>query len=110
MKASLAVVIVARFPRKEEVHKVDTRTNTCVESSEKGDIAVALALPHARGLSDEVLEAFRVRAIQGCELEFTRSDVAALVGVTQEIISRRWTACIAVGSGRPARESKRTTR
>jgi transposase len=58
---------------------------------------MTLTLPDARGLSDEVLEALRVRAIHGCELGFTQADVAALLGVSQETVSRWWTAYAAGG-------------
>lgn len=58
---------------------------------------MALSLPDSRGLSDEVLEALRVRAIRGCELGFTQADIAALLGVKQETVSRWWTAYSAGG-------------
>src|ERR1700745_3847357 len=63
----------------------------------KEDIAMTLSLPDARQLSDEVLEALRLRAVRGCELGFTQSDVADLLGVSQETVSRWWTAYIAGG-------------
>src|SRR3954468_19541854 len=49
---------------------------------------MALSLPDARQLSDEVLEALRLRALRGCELGFTEADVADLLGVCRETISR----------------------
>jgi transposase len=58
---------------------------------------MALSLPDARQLSDEVLEALRVRAVRGCELGFTQTDVADLLGVSQETVSRWWTAYTAGG-------------
>jgi transposase len=42
-------------------------------------------------LSDEVLEALRLRAVRGCELGFTEVDIADLLGVSQETVSRWWT-------------------
>src|SRR3954452_16792487 len=54
--------------------------------------AMALTLPDARQLSDDVLEALRLRAIRGCELGFTEADVAALLGVSRETVSRWWSA------------------
>ena len=39
---------------------------------------MALSLPDARQLSDEVLEALRLRALRGCELGFTQAEVANL--------------------------------
>jgi transposase len=43
-------------------------------------------------LSDEVLEALRLRALRGCELGFTEVVVADLLGVSRETVSRWWTA------------------
>lgn len=59
---------------------------------------MALSLPDARGLSDEVLEALRVRAIHGRDLGFTEVALAALLGVAPETISR-W--CTAYAGGGP---------
>ena len=42
---------------------------------------MAITLPDARQLSDEVLEALRLRAVHGCELGFTEADVADLLGI-----------------------------
>jgi transposase len=53
---------------------------------------MALSLPDARQLSDEVLEALRLRALRGIELGFTEVDIADLLGVSQETVSRWWTA------------------
>jgi transposase len=53
---------------------------------------MALLLPDARELSDDVLEALRLRAVRGCELGFTEADVAALLGVCRETVSRWWSA------------------
>lgn len=53
---------------------------------------MALSLPDARGLSDEVLEALRVRAVHGCELGYTEAQIAALLGVAPETVSRWWVA------------------
>jgi transposase len=60
---------------------------------------MALSLPDARQLSDEVLEALRLRAVRGCELGFTQGDIADLLGVSQETVSRWWTAYSAGGPG-----------
>jgi transposase len=57
---------------------------------EKGIMAVSL--PDARELSDEVLVALRLRALHGCELGFTEADVADLLGVCRETVSRWWSA------------------
>ena len=53
---------------------------------------MALQLPDARLLSDEILEALRVRAVHGCERGFSETDLADLLGVARETICRWWTA------------------
>jgi len=53
---------------------------------------MAVSLPDARQLSDEVLEALRLRALRGCELGFTESQVANLLGVARETVCRWWSA------------------
>ncbi len=60
---------------------------------------MALSLPDARQLSDDVLEALRLRAVRGCELGFTQADIADLLGVSQETVSRWWTAYTTGGLG-----------
>src|SRR3954468_20626480 len=59
---------------------------------EKEDNAMALSLPDARQLSDEVLDALRLRALRGRELGFTEADLADLLGVSRETVSRWWSA------------------
>src|SRR5947207_3057740 len=46
-------------------------------SCSMGSVIVAILLPDARELSDDVLEALRLRALRGCELGFTEADVAS---------------------------------
>src|SRR5690242_13318764 len=58
---------------------------------------MALFLPDARQLSDEVLEALRLRALRGCELGFGEADVADLLGVSREAVSRWWSAYVSGG-------------
>jgi transposase len=53
---------------------------------------MALPLPDARELSDEVREALRLRAIRGCQLGFTEVQIADLLGVARETVSRWWSA------------------
>lgn len=53
---------------------------------------MAVSLPDTRELSDEVLEALRLRALHGCELGFTEAEVADLLGVCRETVSRWWSA------------------
>src|SRR5262245_47479912 len=60
---------------------------------------MAISLPDARRLSDEVLEALRLRALHGCELGFTEADVADRLGVSPETVSRWWTADAEGGPG-----------
>src|SRR5262245_46194477 len=69
---------------------------------------MAITLPDARQLSDEVLEALRLRALRGCELGLSEGDVAALLGVARETVSRWWSAYQAKGlDGLPAQRSGR---
>ena len=66
-------------------------------------------MPDARLLSDDILQALRLRALRGCELGFTEADVANLLGVSRETVSRWWSAYPSQGpdalpqerSGRP---------
>jgi transposase len=68
-----------------------------------------IQLPDARHLSDEALLALRLRALRGIELGYSEVDLADLLGVCHETISRWWTAYAADGlpslpgdrSGRP---------
>src|SRR5437763_1234934 len=53
---------------------------------------MAISLPDARELSDDVLEAVRLRALRGCELGFAEAEVADLLGVCRETVSRWWSA------------------
>lgn len=53
---------------------------------------MAVPLPDARQLSDEVLEALRLRALRGCELGLTEETLADLLGVARETVSRWWSA------------------
>jgi transposase len=71
---------------------------------------MAVSLPDARQLPDVVLEALRLRAVRGCELGFSEIDVAEMLGVSREAVSRWWSAYASAGldalpherSGRPA--------
>lgn len=58
---------------------------------------MAISLPDARELSDDVLEALRLRALHGCELGFPEADVADLLGVARETVCRWWSAYVAGG-------------
>src|SRR5258708_39291617 len=70
---------------------------------------MTIQLPDARQLSDEALQVLRLRALRGIELGYTEVDLAELLGVCHETLSRWWTASLAEGlpalpggrSGRP---------
>ena len=53
---------------------------------------MSISLPDARQLSDEVLQALRLRALRGCELGYTEIELADLLGVSRETVSRWWSA------------------
>src|SRR5439155_9474276 len=57
---------------------------------------MAVSLPDARELSDEVLKALRLRALHGCELGFTEAHLADLLGVCRETVSH-WRSAYARG-------------
>jgi transposase len=70
---------------------------------------MSIQLPDARQLSDDALQVLRLRALRGLELGYSELDLAELLGVRHETISRWWTAYRAEGldslpgerSGRP---------
>src|SRR3954465_8382363 len=72
-------------------------------------LVMPIQLPDARHLSDEALQVLRLRALRGIELGYSELDLADLLGVCNETISRWWTAYLAEGlpalpggrSGRP---------
>src|SRR5688500_3778176 len=74
-----------------------THTIKVLLSAPLEDGLMALVLPDARQLPDEVLEALRLRALRGCELGFTEADIADLLGVARETVSRWWSAYAADG-------------
>ena len=43
---------------------------------------MAISLPDARQLSDEVLQSLRLRALRGCELGYSEIEVAELLGLS----------------------------
>jgi transposase len=53
---------------------------------------MAIPLPDARELSDEVLEALRLRAVRACQLGLTEVHVADILGVARETVCRWWSA------------------
>src|SRR3954469_2299083 len=70
---------------------------------------MSIELPDARQLSDEALQVLRLRALRGIELGYSEVELADLLGVCHETISRWWTTYVAAGldslpgnrSGRP---------
>ena len=58
---------------------------------------MAISLPDARELSDEVLEALRLRALRGCEMDLSETQIAQLLGVRPETVCRWWTAYLEGG-------------
>jgi transposase len=53
---------------------------------------MTITLPDARELTDDVLEALRLRALHACELGFTETEVAEIFGVARETVCRWWMA------------------
>jgi transposase len=58
---------------------------------------MSIQLPDARQLSDEALQVLRLRALRGIELGYSEVQLADLLGVCHETISRWWTAYVADG-------------
>ena len=58
---------------------------------------MAIELPDARQLPDDILQALRLRALRGCELGFNQCDVADMLGVAPETVCRWWSAYQAHG-------------
>jgi transposase len=78
---------------------------------------MAVSLPDARQLSDEVLEALRLRALRACELGYSETQVADFLGVARETVCRWWSAYVDQGldglphqrSGRPVGSGRTLT-
>jgi transposase len=69
---------------------------------------MVITLPNARTLSDDILEAFRLRALHGLELGYTETALAELLGVSRETICRWWSAFQFAGlEGLPGKRSGR---
>jgi transposase len=58
---------------------------------------MAISLPDARQLSDEALQVLRLRALRGVEMGYNETDLAELLGVCRETVSRWWSAYAADG-------------
>lgn len=59
---------------------------------------MSIELPDARQLSDESLQTLRLRALRGIELGYSEVDLADLLGVCHETISRWWSAYTSAGT------------
>jgi transposase len=59
---------------------------------------MSIQLPDARQLSDEALQILRLRALRGIELGYSEVELADLLGVCNETISRWWSAYKADGT------------
>src|SRR5436305_10017014 len=69
---------------------------------------MTLSLPDARVLSDEVLQALRLRALHACEMGYTEAEVADLLGLASETVCRWWSAYADSGlAGLPRRRTGR---
>ena len=53
---------------------------------------MALTIPNTRQLSDETLEAFRLRAVRACTMGLPQTTIADALGVARETVSRWWNA------------------
>jgi transposase len=53
---------------------------------------MAILLPDSRSLSDDVMQALRLRALHARERGVTEEQIADILGLTRETISRWWTA------------------
>jgi hypothetical protein len=53
---------------------------------------LAIPLSDVRERSDDVLESLRLRALHGCELGFSETAMADVLGVRRQTVCRWWTA------------------
>src|ERR1051326_4434375 len=60
---------------------------------------MSIELPDPRQLSDEALQVLRLRALRGIELGYSEVELADLLGVCHETISRWWSAYASDGLG-----------
>src|SRR4051812_10837554 len=68
-----------------------------VKPSHEREDVMPVELPDARQLPDEALQVLRLRALRGIELGFSEVQLAAVLGVCHETISRWWTSYRAEG-------------
>lgn len=55
-------------------------------------MALTIPIPNTRQLSDETLEALRLRALRACQLGLLQSTIAEALGVARETVCRWWNA------------------
>jgi transposase len=60
---------------------------------------MALELPDARQLADDVIHAVRIYALRALEMGYSEADVADLFGLSRETVCRWWVAYSAGGLG-----------
>jgi transposase len=53
---------------------------------------MAITIPNTRQLSDETLEALRLRAVRACELGLSQTTIADALGVARATVCRWWNA------------------
>jgi transposase len=53
---------------------------------------MAITIPNTRQLSDETLEALRLRAVRACEMGLSQTTIADALGVARETVCRWWNA------------------
>lgn len=59
---------------------------------------MSIELPDARHLTDATLQVLRLRALRGIELGYSEVELADVLGVRHETISRWWSAYLAAGT------------
>ena len=58
---------------------------------------MAITIPNTRQLSDETLEAFRLRAVRACTMGLPQTTIADALGVARETVCRWWNAYLRGG-------------
>jgi transposase len=58
---------------------------------------MAITIPNTRQLSDETLEAFRLRAVRACAMGLPQTTIADALGVARETVCRWWNAYLQGG-------------
>jgi transposase len=58
---------------------------------------MAITIPNTRQLSDETLEAFRLRAVRACSMGLPQTTITDALGVARETVCRWWNAYLQGG-------------